>query len=108
MKNLLLLISLIGFLMITISCSDDDSCNIVELGELSDDLNDDYTDECFGSDIDCSDCEDAIEAYLDFWKDNKGCIASNEDQTGYDEDDIDDQIDFLEDTLEDVEDNCED
>ncbi|WP_420580554.1 hypothetical protein [Reichenbachiella sp.] len=106
MKYLLLLFSLFGFLLFTTSCSDDDSCNIADLEDVSEDLYDDYFDECYDSDIDCSDCEDALQAYIDFWEDNKSCIASNEDVTGFDEDDIDDQIDYLEDQLEDIEDNC--
>lgn len=98
MKNLLLMLSLFGFFMFTTSCKDDDGCNIDSLEDQYEDIYDDFFDECTSFDSDCDDCEDAINAYIDFLEGNKGCITTDGD---FDEDDIDDEIDYLEDYIDD-------
>lgn len=102
MKNLILLFSLLGFLMFTSGCKDDDSCDLDALEEQDEDFYDDYYDACF-IDADCDDCEEALEDYLDFANNNKSCATKLED---VDEDDIEDFIDELEDLLEEVKDQC--
>ncbi|MEP2024986.1 MAG: hypothetical protein ABJH98_19395 [Reichenbachiella sp.] len=103
MKNLLLLLSLMGTILFASSCKDDDDCDENSLESQYTDWNADYISDCTQSTNDCDECIDTLEGFIEFLKSNESCVSEIED---YSDEQFQDDLSFLEDQLESVEAQC--